>query len=260
MKDILKELCERRRMDIPAAEGTREFESLLSRAASSPTVRDFGKALCRPGINVIAELKRASPSAGLIRADFEPDVLAAELEAAGAAALSVLCEPHAFLGSEKYLAAARAATGLPVLYKDFVISRAHVASARACGADAVLLIVAALDDGRLADLVSFAHSFGMAALVETHDEIEIDRAVAAGARIIGVNCRNLRDFSTDTDLMDDLIGRIPDGCVKIAESGIRDPMTIKRLSLAGAQAFLVGTRLMSDASPGEALKELVSEQ
>lgn len=258
MKDVLADLCGRRRADLEKRERALGLEGLLSLAAGAPPVRDFAARLARPGVNVIAELKRASPSAGMIRPAFDPAALARELESAGAAALSVLCEPHAFLGSEAYLAAARAATSLPVLYKDFVTTRAHVAAARACGADAVLLIAAALDDGKLAALLSFAHSLGMSALVETHDEIEIDRAVAAGARIVGVNCRNLRDFSIDTRVFGRLAGRIPADCVKVAESGIRDAETMTRLSRAGVQAFLIGTRLMSCASPGEALGTLVS--
>ena len=257
MNDILEELTEMRRRDAAAREAEIPFGEMMRRAASAPDARDFAAAFGGDGTRVIAELKRASPSEGLIRENFRPLELARELDAAGAAALSVLCEPHRFLGGEEYLRAARGATGLPILYKDFVSSRYQIAAARAAGADAVLLIAAVLDDATLGDLLGFAHSLGFAALVETHDEREIERAVKSGAGIIGVNCRNLRNFKCDVSLIESLIGRIPRQCLRIAESGMHDEGAIARAKAAGADGFLVGTALMRAPQPGEKLKELI---
>ena len=152
----------------------------------------------------------------------------------------------------------RRAVGLPLLYKDFLSTRYQVAAARAAGADAVLLIAAVLDDDALADLLAYAHDLGMAALVETHDEGEIARAVASGAKVVGVNCRDLRNFSTDVSLLEALVGKIPDSCVRVAESGMHTADAIRRAKSAGADAFLVGTALMRAPRPGEKLTELTS--
>ena len=194
----------------------------------------------------------------MIREDFRPVELARELVAAGAAALSVLCEPHRFLGNEDYLRAVRAVVDVPILYKDFLSTRYQIAAARAAGADVVLLIAAVLDDPTLKDLLDFAHSLGLAALVETHNEEEIARAVQAGARIIGVNCRNLRNFSTDVSLLESLVGRIPRPCLRVAESGMHTAEAIRRAKSAGADGFLVGTALMRAERSGEKLKELLT--
>ena len=194
----------------------------------------------------------------MIREDFRPVELARELEDAGAAALSVLCEPHRFLGDERYLADVRRDAEIPVLYKDFITTRYQVAAARAAGADAVLLIAAVLDDAALADLLGFARSFGMEALVETHDAKEIARAVSCGAKVVGVNCRNLRNFATDVSLLEALVGEIPAGCVRIAESGMHTAEAVSRAKAAGADGFLVGTALMRAARPGTKLKDLIS--
>lgn len=240
MTDILEELSRRRREDVP-------------------TVPDFKTAFDGPGIHVIAELKKASPSEGMIRPRFEPVSLARELEGAGAAALSVLCEPHRFLGSEAYLRAAREVVRIPVLYKDFVTTPCQVAAARIAGASAVLLIAAVLDDARLVRLIELTRELGFSALVETHDAAEIDRAVEAGADIIGVNCRDLRTFKTDPSVTAGLLGRIPADRVRIAESGIRTAADIRALHAAGANGFLVGTTLMRAEHPGEKLQELKGE-
>lgn len=238
--DILEELSAMRREDV--------------RKASA--VRDFASAFRGGGVNVIAELKKASPSKGLIREDFRPALLAKELEDAGAAALSVLAEPHKFLGSEEYVRIARETVSIPVLFKDFVTTEYQVLRARACGADAVLLIAAVLDDKRLAELLACVRGFGMEALVETHTEEEIDRAVRVGAKVIGVNCRDLRTFRTDSSITAKLIGRIPDSAVRIAESGIRTADDIRLLMDAGANGFLIGETLMREPEPGLKLKEL----
>ena len=255
--DILEELCAARRADAEERAKALPYSALLARAEEAPPARDFAAAFRGDGIHVISELKKASPSEGLIRADFRPEELAAELAASGAAALSVLCEPHRFLGDEAYLRQARARVGIPVLYKDFVTTDYQVAAARCAGADAVLLIAAVLDDARLRALRDRAHALGMKALVETHDADEIARAVDLGCTVIGVNCRNLRDFSTDVSLLEELVGRIPATCTRIAESGMHTAAAIRRARAAGADGFLVGTALMRAPHPGEKLRELI---
>lgn len=257
--DILEELSALRRKDAALRELQEPFAALLERVQTLPAPLDFAAAFAGPGPHVIAELKKASPSEGLIRADFEPTALARELEGAGAAALSVLCEPHRFLGSEAYLRAATDAVKIPVLYKDFVTTPYQVAAARAAGASAVLLIAAVLDDTRLAELLGLCHALGFAALVETHDADEIRRAVAVGARVIGVNCRDLRTFRTDPAITARLIGQIPSDRVRIAESGLKTADDLRRLADAGAHGFLVGTTLMRAKRPGEELKNLMKD-
>lgn len=257
MSDILEELSAMRRRDAELRQRQVTPSEMMARAERAEAVPDFASAFAGPGTHVIAELKKASPSCGLIRADFDPLPLARELAQAGAAALSVLCEPHRFLGSEDYLRAARAEVTIPVLYKDFVTTPYQVAAARAAGASAVLLIAAVLDDGRLRDLLGLVRRLGFAALVETHDGFEIRRAVEAGARIIGVNCRDLRNFSTDVSLLEELVGEIPPDCVRIAESGMLTAAAIARAKSAGANGFLVGTALMRAERPGAKLKELI---
>ena len=239
--NILKELTELRRQDVARAE----------------KVRDFAAAFSGPGLHVISELKKASPSKGLIREDFRPADLARELTDAGAAALSVLAEPHKFLGGEENVRIARANTDLPILFKDFVSTRYQILRARACGADAVLLIAAVLGDVEMSDLLSYARSLGMEALVETHTEDEISRAVGVGAKIIGVNCRDLKTFHTDPSITAGLIRLIPEGVIRIAESGMRSKEDLRLLRAAGADGFLIGEALMREPSPGAKLKELI---
>ncbi|MGN0842720.1 MAG: indole-3-glycerol phosphate synthase TrpC [Kiritimatiellia bacterium] len=239
--NILEELTELRRQDVARAE----------------KVRDFAAAFSGPGLHVISELKKASPSKGLIREDFRPADLARELTDAGAAALSVLAEPHKFLGGEESVRIARANTDLPILFKDFVSTRYQILRARACGADAVLLIAAVLGDVEMSDLLSYARSLGMEALVETHTEDEISRAVGVGAKIIGVNCRDLKTFHTDPSITAGLIRLIPEGVVRIAESGMRSKEDLRLLRAAGADGFLIGEALMREPSPGAKLKELI---
>lgn len=254
--DILEELAAMRREDARMREEAVPFAEMLRLASTAPMARDFAAAFRGAGTNVIAELKRASPSEGMIREDFHPEELAKELEANGAAALSVLCEPHRFLGSEDYLKAVRGAAGVPIIYKDFLTTRYQIAAARAAGADAVLLIAAVLDDAKLAEMLAFTRELGMKALVETHDEGEIVRAAESGAEIIGVNCRNLRNFSCDTTLLETLLGKIPNDRVRIAESGMHTREAICKAAAAGADGFLVGTALMRAECPGEKLREL----
>jgi len=246
----------------PRTEGGNILSDLVSRrrrdAERGERTRGFAAAFRSPGLHVIAELKKASPSRGLIRPQFDPADLARGLEAAGAAALSVLAEPHRFLGSDEAVRAAREASDLPILYKDFVTTDYQILRARAAGADAVLLIAAALEGDALARLLAFARSLGMEGLVETHDEGEIARAVAAGADVIGVNCRDLRTFDMHPERVERLLGLIPSDIVRIAESGIRSPEDIRRLRAAGADGFLVGETLMRADRPDEKLRELLA--
>ena len=221
-------------------------------------VRDFAAALGRDSLNVIAELKKASPSRGVIRADFDPVALAKGLEAAGAAALSVVTEEEFFRGELKYMRDARAAVGLPVLRKDFIIDPWQVWEARATNADSFLLIVAALGDALLAELLALGRELGMEPLVEVHTREELTRALAAGARIIGVNNRNLHTFEVTLETSLRLAGKMPAAVIKVAESGIHSRNDIQRLQGAGFHAFLVGEHLMKSADPAAALRELRS--
>lgn len=255
--DILEELSAARRADAYEREKEIPYREILKRIADVPEAKDFAAAFRGKGIHVISELKKASPSEGLIREDFQPADLAVELAQAGAAALSVLCEPHRFLGDEAYLRRARQLVDIPILYKDFITTNYQVAAARLAGADCVLLIAAVLNDADLISLKAHAHNLGMKALVETHTEDEIKRAVDLGCEVIGVNCRNLRNFSTDVSLLEELVGKIPAKLTRIAESGMHSAEAIKRAHDAGADGFLVGTALMRAPHPGEKLKELM---
>jgi indole-3-glycerol phosphate synthase len=224
--------------------------------AASP-VRDFAAALSRDGLNVLAELKPASPSRGVLRDPFDPVALAQELAAAGAAALSVLTEPEFFSGSLKNLRDARKEIALPVLRKDFIFDPWQVWEARANDADSFLLIVAALDDTLLGELIALGREMKMEALVEVHTDAELDRALRAGARIIGVNNRDLKTLSVRTETSFELIARIPDECIAVSESGLRTHGDLTRLREAGFDAFLIGEHLMQAAEPGAALAELL---
>jgi indole-3-glycerol phosphate synthase len=227
---------------------------------SAPPVRPFAGALARPGrVSVIVEHKRRSPSRGAIREDLAPADVARRYEAAGAAALSVLTDEAFFGGRLRHLEEVRAATGLPVLRKDFVLDPWQVWEARAAGADAVLLIVAALADAHLSALLAVTREAGLDALVEVHDRGELDRALAAGSRIVGVNSRDLRTLAVSLDTALALAPAIPDGVVAVAESGIRTGADVRRLRDAGFDAFLVGEHLMKAPDPGEALKRLLEE-
>jgi indole-3-glycerol phosphate synthase len=205
---------------------------------------------------IIAECKRRSPSRGILRREYDPAAHAGAYAAAGAAAISVLTEPTFFDGSLDHLAEVRAAVALPLLRKDFVVGEYQLVEAAARGADAILLIVSALDDRALDTLLSQAHAQGLAALVEVHDATELDRALAAGAEIVGVNSRNLRTLAVDLEVLETVGRRIPAGVTAVAESGIRTPDDIRRLSSLGFHAFLVGERLITQTDPGAALRAL----
>lgn len=257
MNDILEELSALRRVDAEESAKTIPYESLIKQIGTMAAPRDFRAAFRGEGVHILAELKKASPSEGLIRADFPVVELAQGLERAGAAALSILCEPHRFRGGRVYLSAVRGAVDLPLLCKDFITTPYQVAAARAAGADAILLIAAVLPDEQLLALRQLAHDFGMVALVETHTAAEIRRAVDLGCEIIGVNCRDLRTFHTDPAITESLIGTIPADRTRIAESGMRTASDIRRLRAAGADGFLIGTALMKEDRPADKLKELL---
>ena len=208
-------------------------------------------------VNVIAECKRRSPSRGVLRAEYDPVAIARGYVDAGAAAISVLTEPTFFDGSIEHLAAIRAAVDAPLLRKDFIVSEYQLLEAKAAGADAVLLIVAALRSSELASLLASATTLGLDALVEAHDGDEVTIALTAGARIVGVNNRNLRTLEVDVEASERLIGQIPEDVVAVSESGLRSAEDLVRLQALGYRAFLIGERFMVEADPGAALRNLL---
>lgn len=229
---------------LAAAHGPRGFVAGLQKAA-----------LTRPA--VISELKKASPSKGVLRAEYHPEVVAPGYESAGAAAISVLTDGPFFQGSLEDLKAVSAVVGIPVLRKDFTVDAFQILEARAAGADAILLIVAAHSDAVLRELNREAQRVGLDVLCEVHDHDELQRAVALGCEAIGVNCRNLKTLEVDLAVHEQLVGAMPAGVVRVAESGIRDHRDVERLLAAGYNAFLVGEALMREADPGAALAELM---
>src|SRR6202167_37880 len=235
----------------------RALTDLVEQAASTPLPRDFVGALRADGLSCIAEIKRRSPSKGDLDPGLQADLVAKEYVAGGADCLSVLTDVDFFGGSAADLGAARQASGLPVLRKDFTVQEADVADARLMGADAVLLIATALSDAELTACATLADQLGLAALVEVHDASELTRALAAGARLIGVNQRDLRTFQVDHERACALAARIPPGGVAVAESGIRDGADGRRLAEAGYDAILVGETLMRATDRPAQLRALV---
>ena len=209
-------------------------------------------------VNVIAECKRRSPSRGVLRAAYEPVAIATGYAEAGAAAISVLTEPGFFDGSLEHLAAVREAVTTPLLRKDFIVDDYQLMEARAAGADAILLIVAALDDEALTRLAAAAHQLELAALVEVHDAVECRRAVACGARLIGVNNRNLRTLQVDLDASHAVARELPAGTIGVSESGLKTPEDLRALTDLGYRAFLIGERFMVAPDPGAALADLLA--
>jgi len=218
----------------------------------------FKDALKRDGVNVIAEFKRASPSLGDIDVAADPVAKAGIYASGGAAAMSVLCDAARFKGSvEDLRRVAASGVRIPLLAKDFITTRERLREVKDAGASAALLIVRYLDDAKLSELLAEARSLGLDALVETHSGEEVERAVKAGADIVGVNCRDLSNFTVDVSISERLLRAIPDGIVKVAESGIKTPADVARLRAAGANAFLIGTALMKSPDPEETLRELL---
>jgi indole-3-glycerol phosphate synthase len=260
MADILARILATKADEIAAAKRERPLREVVAAARAQSAPRDFEGALRariavgRPG--VIAEIKKASPSRGVLRAEFDPSAIAASYEAGGAACLSVLTDRVYFQGDPAYLAAARAASTLPVLRKDFIVDEYQVAEARAIGADAILLIVAALPDARLAALEACARELGMAVLVEVHDGAELDRALRLPTPLVGINNRNLRTFEVSLGTTLDLLPRVPAGKIAVTESGILEPADVAALRARGVGAFLVGEAFMRAPDPGAALEAL----
>jgi indole-3-glycerol phosphate synthase len=259
MNDKLAEICGTKRKEVAARKRDRGLCVLDAAAAGQTAPRGFRRALeSAAGAALIAEIKKASPSKGLIRSDFRPADHARAYQVGGAVCLSVLTDAPYFQGHEDFLIAARAACDLPVLRKDFMIDPWQVAEARAIGADAILIIVAALDDGAMAEIEAAAIERGMDVLVEVHDEAEVERAARLKSRLIGVNNRDLRRFVTDLSVTERLAPAMPEGTLLVAESGIATPADIARLHAAGARAFLVGENLMRHDDVAAATRSLLA--
>ena len=255
---VLDAILAKTRDRVAAEQARRPFGPSHPAVRQAPPPRPFASSLAGPGrVNVVAEHKRRSPSRGVIREDLSPAEVARAYEAAGAVAISVLTDEAFFGGRLAHLEEVRAAVALPVLRKDFVLDPWQVWEARAAGADAVLLIVAALTDADLGGLLAVAREAGMDALVEVHDRGELDRALAAGSGLVGVNSRDLRTLAVSLETAFGLAPAIPDEVVAVAESGIRTGTDVRRLREAGYDAFLVGEHLMASPDPGEALRTLI---
>ncbi|MBV9996990.1 MAG: indole-3-glycerol phosphate synthase TrpC [Caulobacteraceae bacterium] len=261
MSDTLTRIAAYKREEVAERRARRSQADVEAAAKAASPPRGFRAALeraARPGkLALIAEIKRASPSKGLIRADFDPPALARAYEAGGAACLSVLTDGPSFQGADAYLAEARAAVALPALRKEFLVDPWQVAESRALGADAVLVILAMVGDGLARELMAEAARFGMDALVEVHDEAELARAAALGAALVGVNNRDLRTFVTDLSVTERLAPLAPDGALLVAESGIAGPADAARLAAAGARAMLVGESLMRQTDVEAATRALL---
>jgi indole-3-glycerol phosphate synthase len=257
-ENVLDEIVAGVREDLEVRQRESPLAAIKDLAAAAPPPRDAYSVLRRPGVGVIAEIKRASPSAGTLAEIPDAAALACEYEAGGARCISVLTEPRRFGGSLDDLAQVRAAVDVPVLRKDFIVSSYQVHESRAYGADLVLLIVAALEQKVLVGLQERIESLGMTALVEVHDEDEADRALEAGARVIGVNARNLRTMEVDRSVFERIAPGLPNHVVKIAESGVRGPHDLIRYASSGADAVLVGEGLVTKKSPRDAVAELVT--
>jgi indole-3-glycerol phosphate synthase len=257
--DLLETIVAAARTRVGVQAGRVSLEVLRAQAGAAPPALPFAAAVARDDrLNVIAECKRRSPSGGVLRRAYDPVAIARAYEEAGAAAVSVLTEPTFFDGELDHLRAVRGAVRLPLLRKDFVVCPYQLWEARAAGADAVLLIVAALQAGELESLLAEAQTIGLAVLVEVHDETELDRALGAGALLVGVNNRNLRTLAVDVDASRRLGARLPPHVIGVAESGLRTADHLHALRAVGYRAFLVGERLMATEDPGAALRELTT--
>jgi len=253
---ILDTIIQRTREDLIRRKAQQPRPQLEATVEYAPAPRDFLGALRAPGVSLIAEVKRASPSKGLLRPDFDPAELAHTYATHGAAALSVLTDPPFFQGRLDHLRTARKSSGLPTLRKDFIIDSYQIVEARAAGADAVLLIVAALDDAQLQAFAALTRELGMAALVEVHNAVELTRALQAEPRLVGINNRNLRTFEVDLATTATLRDEAPDDVVLVAESGVHTPGDVARLRDIGVDAMLVGEALVTAADVGAQTRRL----
>jgi indole-3-glycerol phosphate synthase len=261
MANRLTEILETKRAHVAAAKAARTFADLDAAALVQTPPRGFRRALenkASDGFALIAEIKKASPSKGLIRAEFDPPAHARAYQAGGAACLSVLTDVPYFMGADEYLVAARAACSLPCLRKDFMVDPWQVVEARALGADAILIIVAALEGAQMAEIEAAALERGMDVLVEVHDAAELDRALDLKSRLIGANNRDLRDFSVDFARTYELVTRAPADCLFVAESGIGSHADLEAMAANGVRAFLVGESLMRQSDVEAATRALLA--
>lgn len=259
MPDVLEKIVAQKRTEIEQARRARPEEALREKLSSAPAVRDFAGALRGSDrMHVIAEVKKASPSVGLIRADFDPVAIARTYEQHGAACISVLTDEKFFQGHLDYLVAVREAVSIPVLRKDFILDRYQVLEARAAGADCILLIAECLDDCHLRDLYFYASELGMESLIEIYEPENLERVLKLEPALLGVNNRNLRSFITDLNHSIRLHERVPPECVFVSESGIHSRTDVEHLQAAGIHAILVGETLMRSPDIGKKLDELLT--
>ncbi|MCB9957267.1 MAG: indole-3-glycerol phosphate synthase TrpC [Rhodospirillaceae bacterium] len=262
MSDVLARICADTRRELTRRRVERPLAEVETAAHAAPKVRGFAQALRHKrdlgAYGLIAEIKKASPSKGLIRADFDPPALARAYAAGGATCLSVLTDAPYFQGCDDYLVAARAAVGLPVLRKDFMLDPYQIVEARALGADCVLIILAAVDDALAADLIATAHDWGMDALVEVHDDAELDRALELDGDLIGINNRNLKTLEVDLATTERLAPLVPDHRPVVGESGLYTPDDLARLAAVGVTTFLIGESLMRQPDVTDATRRLLT--
>jgi indole-3-glycerol phosphate synthase len=260
---ILQRILETKREEVAHRSGQRDLDTMRAAASNQPEPRGFANRVCAlsdGGTAVIAEVKKASPSAGIIRKDFRPADIAASYEKAGAACLSVLTDEQYFQGSDSYLQQARDACSLPVLRKDFMVDPWQIHESRALGADCILLIVAALPRDLLQELDGLAREIGLDVLVEVHDEQEMEDALTTGAKLVGVNNRDLHTFTTDLGTSERLVKIVPESRAMVTESGIHTVEDVQRMRFSGIHSFLVGEAFMRSPDPGVALQELFFEE